>query len=95
MGAFESCALSSLLGNTPAFAALRHPVMSVHVMTLLYYIFEPITETCVRCHGHFASATRRRRSRCGQHAVLLPVALHLSLASDLRARALVVPSRIV
>jgi len=39
----------ALLANPPpAFAALRHPVMSVHAMSLLYYIFEPITETCVR-----------------------------------------------
>ena len=35
------------LGPQRAFAPLRHPVMSVHAISFLYYVDEPGTETCL------------------------------------------------
>ena len=39
--------LFASLGPKRAFANLRHPVMAVHMVTFLYYSFEPGTESCV------------------------------------------------
>jgi bacteriorhodopsin len=39
--------LFASLGPARAFANLRHPVMSVHLITFLYYVFEPGTESCI------------------------------------------------
>ena len=39
--------LFATLGPQRAFAPLRHPVMSVHAISFLYYVDEPGTETCL------------------------------------------------
>ena len=39
--------LFGMLGKQSAFASARHPVMSVHAVSFLYYVSEPGTESCV------------------------------------------------
>ena len=39
--------LFGMLGKQSAFASARHPVMSVHAVSFLYYVYEPGTESCV------------------------------------------------
>ena len=60
--------LFASLGPARAFANLRHPVMSVHLITFLYYVFEPGTESCIMC------ATRDARPIFSPCALLSPPA---------------------
>ena len=63
--------LFSMLAPTRTYASLRHPVLCVHTMTLLYYLVEPSTAECIMCaasRGCLAPVSNQRQHPNGVRA---------------------------